>query len=130
MKKLFTVITTALSIAACSTAADDPYCFVSTGSGATAVTGPTTGLVNQPLVFNVVFKIYSSCGNFDSFYASSGFPKEITAKVDYEGCNCDNKETTKTEQYTFTANASGTYELRFKTDVATAPIVKTITITQ
>lgn len=130
MKKLFILITGVLCLSGCSTGVEDPYCFVSTGAGATAVTGPATGQVNQPLVFNVTFKTYSTCGVFDAFNASEGFPKQITAKVDYEGCNCDNKEATKTEQYTFTANAAGTYELRFTTETVNTPIVKTVTITQ
>lgn len=130
MKKALIALASIFILSACSTSTNGDYCFLSTAAGATAVTGPDTGQVNQPLVYNVAFKVYSTCGVFDSFSATEGFPKQITAKVNYEGCNCDSRESVKTENYTFIPTAAGTYELKFITEVTNTPIVKTVTVTQ
>jgi hypothetical protein len=130
MKKLFILLAGAFIMASCSTSSDEPYCYTSTGSASLAVTGPETGQVNQQLVYNVSFKIFNTCGEFDSFAESTGFPKNIVAKVNYEGCNCRAEETTVTKQYNFTATASGTYVLKFATNDVNTPITKTVVISQ
>lgn len=133
MKK-FIAITALFALAfitGCSLSNNEPYCYSAAAAPITNVTGPDTGQVNTPLTFTVLFQAASTCGEFDRFYeATTGFPKDISAVVKYEGCNCDNITTPITKQYTFTAAASGTYVLRFATANSAAPIVKTITITQ
>ncbi|MFP9114500.1 hypothetical protein ACLI1A_11195 [Flavobacterium sp. RHBU_3] len=118
-----------VGISACSLNSDDPYCFVRTGTPILGVSGATTTTINTPITFSVGVQISNSCGAFNSFSETSGFPKDITAIVDYNGCSCDQTESSLTEEYTFTATAAGTYELRFQTDDTEAPIVKTITVT-
>lgn len=133
MKKIIaiTALFAVAFITGCSLSNSDPYCYSSAAAPITNVTGPETGQVNTPLTFTVLMQAASSCGEFDRFYeTTTGFPKDISAIVKYEGCNCDNTTTPITKQYTFTAVASGTYVLRFATANTTAPIVKTITITQ
>lgn len=129
MKKLFLIFAGMLIMASCSTSSSEPYCFTSTGSASLAVVGPDTGQINQQLTYNVSFKILNSCGVFDSFAESTGFPKTVVAKINYEGCSCKNEETTVTKPYTFTATAAGTYVLKFATNDVNAPITKTVTIT-
>lgn len=118
-----------IGISACSLSNDEPYCFVRTGTPIVGVSGATTTTINTPITFNVGIKISNSCGAFNSFSETSGFPKEITAIVDYNGCDCDQTESNISKDYSFTATAAGTYELRFQTDDTEAPIVKTITVT-
>lgn len=130
MKKLFLLLAGMLILASCSTSSSEPYCYTSTGSASLAVTGPETGQVNQQLVYNVSFKIFNSCGAFDSFAESTGFPKNVVAKVNYEGCSCKAEETTLVKPYTFTATAAGTYVLKFATNDINTPITKTVVITQ
>ncbi|MFP9117871.1 hypothetical protein ACLI08_08790 [Flavobacterium sp. RNTU_13] len=134
MMKKFIAITALFVVAfitGCSLSNNEPYCYSAAAAPITSVTGPDTGQVNTPLTFTVLIQAASSCGELDRFYESTtGFPKDISAIVKYEGCNCDNKVTSLSKQYTFTAAASGTYTLRFTTANSAAPIVKTITITQ
>lgn len=127
--KLFALTVFICIIAACSSDADEPYCFVRTAAGITAVSGNTTVAVNKPLVFNVTFKTGNNCGEFDAFSETSGFPKNIAAMINYEGCYCGTGESL-TEEYTFTPTATGTYELRFLTNNPESPaITKTVTVT-
>ncbi|MHA3788874.1 hypothetical protein ACX0HA_11730 [Flavobacterium hauense] len=116
---------------ACSSNNDDPYCFVRQATPATEVTGPTTTTIDLPVVLDVTYLPYGTCGKFNAFSETDIFPKDITIVVDYEGCECPENKDTKVEPYTFKSNKAGTYELRFRTGNTSNPYIsKTITVTE
>lgn len=116
---------------ACSTNDDEQYCFVRQATPAKGVTGPETTAVNIPIVLNVSYLPYGSCGKFYNFSETEIFPKDITIVVDYEGCECPPTEELEVEPYTFKSNKAGTYQLKFLTGNGTNDFIsKTITVTE
>lgn len=94
-----------------------------------AVTGPTTGVVNQELTLNVTFAVDNSCGVFSKFIeTTTEKTKVIEVETKYEGSNCNASATTKTTTYKFKTTAAGTYIFKFKKS-ATEFITQTIVIT-
>lgn len=90
------------------------------GTAATAVTGEeggtTTIAVGASATFDVSFKIPNQCYSFDRFYQQNidAAERQITVNTKYDGCNCQDQESTLTQTYTFTPTTSGTYVLKFK----------------
>lgn len=95
----------------------------------TAVTGPSTTVINTPITLNVSFYIGNSCGQFDQFVSTVTSPRSIVALVNYDGCSCDTESYIVTKPYTFNATTAGTYVLNFLTEDDDAPITRTITVT-
>lgn len=127
--KLFAFVAVLTIGAACSIDEADQYCFNTVATGIEEVTGPATTTVNVPVTFNASFKILSSCGSFSRFSETNGFPKEIVAVVNYEGCRCTQLASTVTKPYTFQSATAGEFILKFiKPDGSS--ISKTVTVTQ
>ncbi|MXN89658.1 hypothetical protein GR160_00315 [Flavobacterium sp. Sd200] len=117
-------------VTACSVGDDEPSCTAQAYSAATAVTGPEETTVNVPITFNVTFAKGTTCGAFNRFAESDGYPKTVMAILDYNGCTCSAVTTQLTQPYTFTASTAGTYVLNFVRGNAQEPLQKTITVTQ
>jgi len=129
--KLLLILIAMLSftvVIACSEDDGDDYCYSSVNTGIDSVAGPETGVVNEPILFEVTFGISSGCGKFVGFI-ESGFPKVISARVDYTGCVCTDIYQIMNEPYTFTAASAGVFELRFIKPDGTY-ITKTVTVTE
>lgn len=130
MRYLFIIIAFAATLAAgCSTDPAGNYCFEQVQTGIDEVTGPETTVINEPVTLQASFKIYNSCGTFNRFNESSGFPKTIRAVVNYSGCNCQEIIKTETKPYIFQYPRTGQYILKFVKPDGTF-ITKTITVTQ
>lgn len=128
--KFLTVLILFAIITACSIDNETKdFCAYQAPMATTVVEGPDSTTVNTPVNLNVSFYIGNSCGTFNSFQTSTGYPKSVVAVVDYAGCTCSTESFIQIKPYTFTASAAGTYELRFVTEDEDAPIVKTITVT-
>ncbi len=127
--KFFTFLAIISLISGCSLHNDEPYCFYQSAVACTNVTGPETTTVDTPIDFQVTFQKANTCGTFNRFNYTSGYPKDILPILDFEGCSCQESTLTDTQPYTFSANAAGTYELRFYTGDGVDPIVKTVIVT-
>lgn len=93
-----------------------------------AVTGPTTGTVNQELTLNVSFAVDNSCGTFNKFIeTTTEKTKVIEVEAKYEGGDCNASTTSKTTTYKFKATTAGTYVFKFKKS-ATEFVTQTIVI--
>lgn len=128
--KFLLLLATIGIISACSLDDDQPYCYYQSAMATTQVGGPNTTIINTPIQIPVSFVVGNGCGTFDRFNESTGYPKQIVAIVTYEGCQCSEEASTGIQNYTFNATTAGTYELRFLTENESAPIVKTITVTE
>lgn len=106
------------------------YCFVTTQAPITQVTGDSITAINVPLVLQVSYNITNGCGSFSRFIESNGFPKEIIAEANYDGCVCTEIFSTQQSPYTFSASQPGEYILRFSTGNSTGFVTRTITVTQ
>lgn len=86
------------------------------GTAAESVTGPTTATVNQVVTLSVQFKVQNTCGSFQSFFqqTTGDMEKTITVNTKYEGCDCDDTVSTKSENFTFTPTAPGVYVFKFR----------------
>jgi len=129
MKFVAIIIITA-TIAACSVDNGVQECTYNQVNPITAVAGPDTVAVDEEITFEVTIKMSNECGELQRFTETNGFPKNISALVIYNDCQCGSTTVSVTEPYTFTASATGTYELKFMTANAGTPIIKTITVTE
>lgn len=81
----------------------------------TAVTGPTTGAINQEITLNVTYVVDNTCGSFNKYVESTnGNTKTIEVEVKYTGSNCGTTPSTKTQPYKFKVTQAGTYVFKFK----------------
>jgi hypothetical protein len=117
-------------IAACSLDSSEPVCFYQAHAPTTIVSGPDSTTVNVPITINVAFTVSNSCGEFNRFAEGTTFPKAIAPIIDYNGCDCTPGNTLNLEPYIFRAPTAGRYVLNFATGTTSAPISKTITVTQ
>jgi len=129
--KLIALFAVLATITACSMEddADNDYCYSSFYTGINEVTGPETTTVDEPIEIMATFNISNGCGEFNRFVATTNYPKQIVALVDYSGCTCTEVLQTVTEPYTFTASEPGEYVLKFIKPDETF-ITKTITVTE
>lgn len=128
LKTMALVLFVSTSFTSCSSDDDSGNSQTTQKEFVTAVTGPTTGTVNQELTLNVTFVIDNSCGQFNKFIvATSGNTNTIEVEAKYTGNNCGTTPSTKTQPYKFTANQAGTYTLKFKKS-ATEFITQTVVI--
>lgn len=67
----------------------------------------------EPIVFQTNILINNTCGSFGHFEESNGYPKIVSALVDYRGCECVTQSSTVTEEYTVTINEPGSYLFKF-----------------
>lgn len=94
----------------------------------TAVTGPTTGTVNQEVALSVTYAVDNSCGQFNKYVETlNGNTKTIEVEAKYVGTNCGTTPATKTEPYKFIVNQAGTYVFKFKKS-ATEFITQTVVV--
>ncbi|QEE49985.1 hypothetical protein FUA48_10455 [Flavobacterium alkalisoli] len=92
---------------------DENYCSQTIYPFVSNVTGPETALTGEEIVLNVSFPIVSNCATFVGFQQNNVFPRNIYPAVQYEGCQCSGTTSTQTEEYTFSADEPGEYELKF-----------------
>lgn len=107
----------------------DQTCKYSGYAFATEVTGPATAIANEEITFAVKINIGNACGVFSKFETSSGFPKEVGAVVDYNGCNCPNQNNFVTKEYKYTPTQEGEFQFKFISGSNTH-ITKTVTVTE
>lgn len=119
----------ATSIACSIEGNDDNYCYTQGYTGIDSVTGPDSTAVGEPIEIEATFKLANGCASFVNFAASNAYPKQIVARVDYNGCTCPDIIETVTETYTFEEDEPGTYMLRFIKPNQTF-IIKSITVTE
>ena len=80
-----------------------------------SVEGDTCGLVNEVIDLDIRFAVMNGCGRFDSYLENfEGDTAYIVVKAIYEGCACTMNIPIITSQYHFESNASGIYNLAFK----------------
>lgn len=128
LKTMALVMFVSTALTSCSNDDDSGNSQTTQKEFVTAVTGPTTGTVNQEVTLNVTFVVDNSCGAFNKYIvATSGNTNTIEVEVKYTGNNCGTTPSTKTQPYKFTANQAGTYTLKFKKS-ATEFITQTVVI--
>lgn len=126
LQMLGLVLFVATGLASCSS--DDAPAIVTKKTVVSAVTGPTTGIVNQELTLNITFAVDNSCGAFNKFIETTADKtKTIEVEAKYEGSNCGTTAATKTTTYKFKSAAAGTYIFKFKKS-ATEYVTQTIVI--
>ena len=81
----------------------------------TAVDGPTEGIPGQEITLTVTYQVDNSCGVFQRFYETiNGNSKTINIEARYDGDNCGDTVSTKTQPYTLTIIEPGTYTFKFR----------------
>lgn len=107
---------------------DENECYFEIQSFATAVTGPTTVNVNEPITFEVVYSPLYGCTSFLKF------DQEIQDNVYYlrvmskgDACSCPDDPLPASVTYSVTITTPGEYTFRFKSDVDSA-IIKNVTV--
>ena len=125
--KLFAFVLAVGTFSSCGV--DDGECSASAYEEILGVSGPVTALVDEEIVFEVDFKLPNTCAIFNDFVENNTFPREIAVDVKYEGCTCNAQNVTTTEEYIFSGDEAGEYELRFKTGPDTY-ITKLVTVTE
>lgn len=94
----------------------------------TAVTGPTTGAVNEDITLTVTYAVDNSCGQFNKYVQTvNGNTKTIEVEAKYVGTDCGTTPATKTEPYKFKVIQAGTYVFKFKKS-ATEFITQTVVV--
>jgi hypothetical protein len=122
-------IITALLVFGCKKQSDENNkCLSFSKSPVTAVTGATTGSINQDIALTVSFKCNNGCGQFGSFeQVRTGNTFEISVIAKYEGCLCTQDIPLRQQVYTFRAGQAGSYQLNF-VQPGGAYITHTITV--
>lgn len=93
-----------------------------------AVTGPETGFINNPITLQVSFMADNACGSFNRFIeTTAGNTKTIEVEAKYEGSQCATVLTSVVTPYTFNVIVPGTFTFRFKKS-ATEFIVHTVVV--
>lgn len=107
---------------------DGNECYYEIVSLATLVTGPTTGVVNEPIVFNVKYLPFDGCTTFLRFNEeriNNVFYLDVISKG--EECGCDKEIEEGTATFSFTPTTPGAYTFRFTSDVDSA-IIKNVIV--
>ncbi|MFV8368771.1 hypothetical protein [Flavobacterium sp. LB2R40] len=121
------VLVVASGFASCSND-DDQQVIITKKSFVSAVTGPTTGTVNQELVLSVTFDVENKCSVFNKFIeTATDNTKVIEVETKLEGVDCGTIPVSKITTYKFKATAAGTYLFKFKKS-ATEFITQTIVV--
>lgn len=90
-------------------------CIINKTAYVTSVNSPTSGVVNQSIIFKVNFGVNNGCGGFGKFIETvNGTSRIIEVEAKYEGCICTQDAPGRTADYKFIANTAGNYELKFK----------------
>lgn len=122
-----------LSLAGCDlSSSDDGNCIrKNVASATTSVTGETTGAVNDTIALSVTYTVDNSCGAFQTFQQENtgAFEKEIGVLAQYEGCDCEETETTLTQTYQFKPTTPGTYLFRFRKGTTPEETYEEFTVT-
>jgi hypothetical protein len=129
--KLFAFILALTTVVGCELGDDDgeQVCFSQVYAPATEVTGPETATINQEVTYFVKFNVTNSCGTFYNFAVSTGFPKQVAAVVNYDGCSCTAQTTSVTKSYKYTPTQAGSYLFQFYAG-NNIYIEKTLTVTE
>ena len=134
--KLIAFVLPLIALSACSLNDNDNFCSIEDRGFVSQVTGADTVVAGEELVLEVTFKITADCGSFIGFYNSSSYPKNIYPRIQYNDDGCDGCATANivlTEEYTFSQETAGEYQLKFLSGVDSSNeaqyITKTITVT-
>lgn len=128
LKTMALVLFVSTAFTSCSSDDDSGTTQTTQKEFVTAVTGPTTGTVNQEVTLNVTFAIDNACGQFNKYVqTTNGNTKTIEVEAKYVGNNCGTTPSTKSEPYKFTVTVAGTYVFKFKKS-ATEFITQTVVI--
>ncbi|RYJ44416.1 hypothetical protein [Flavobacterium beibuense] len=98
---------------------DENYCSQTIYPFVTNVTGPEAALTGEEITLNVSFPIVSNCATFVGFHEGqvtsedNVYTQSIYAAVQYEGCQCSGLTNTQIEEYVFSADEPGEYNLKF-----------------
>ncbi len=97
---------------------DDPVedlCIINKIEFVTSINAPATGMVNQPIITEVKFRIINGCGQFGRFIQiQEGNTQTIEVQAKYVGCYCTQDVPTRTINYTFTPTVAGNYQVKFR----------------
>lgn len=105
------VLTIALSN--CHKTSPDNQCAYYGTTNVGSVTGPDSGLVNQPVDFNVVYSV-CGCGRFDHFGQTiNGDTVTVTVNLKYMGCVCPQICAIPDTVFQFKTAQAGTYYIKF-----------------
>jgi len=134
---LSTVLFLAISLSGCDIGSSSEQTCTASGIGTAAAEvsgeegGTTTIAVGETVTFNVSFKIPNLCYSFDRFFQQNidASERQITVNTKYDGCNCEDQETTLTKPYSFTPTTAGNYILKFKKS-NTEYFVRNVTVTE
>lgn len=117
MRRLYfitSILFSALSLLACTRSGDDGDCISFKRAPVEKVEGPATGLVNQEIKLNVVFRCACTSGQLDRFEKSTnGDTTTVNVIARYAGCTCLTAAPLQQAVYTFKATEARTYYLKF-----------------
>ena len=139
--KVFALFLTLTTLTGCLSD-DENYCSQTIYPFVSNVTGPDTALTGEEIAINVSFPIVANCATFTGFNKSQltsennnddVYTQNIYAAVQHEGCQCSGPTTTQTEEFTFSADEPGEYNLKFingsnQDNTQYTYITKTITV--
>ena len=97
----------------CHKTSTDNQCAYDGTIPVTSVSSPDSGLVNQPVNFNIVCGI-CDCGHFDHFGQTvNGDTITVTANLKYVGCVCPQDCELLDTVFQFKATQAGNYYIKF-----------------
>lgn len=113
MKKLIVIGLVGLLVAfGCKKPEDS--CDEQIATAAFVVDYPDSVFTGEPFSLGVNYIVENSCADVGTFDGKlDGNTLEVQLKVEYMGCDCENKFEEKTVSYPVIFDESGTYELKF-----------------
>lgn len=118
LQSVLLVLFTATVLISCNKDDDSPSppALITKNAFVTAISGPTTGKVDETITLNVVFTVDNSCGDFNKFIdVTIDKEKGLQVQAKYPSAICDKKvPEPKTTTYKFKSTAKGSYIIRFK----------------
>lgn len=115
-KSIFILLLSFIIFMSCSDDDDNDCITYEEIANVTDVQAPETATVNETVDVTVTFQVKNSCGEFARFDETvSGMTRTVAVEALYEGCNCAQVITSRTETYTFTITTAGEHLLRFRT---------------
>lgn len=124
IKTLLFVIVFSLVFSSCN----DNDCYRIERGEITNVSGPTSGVVGEDMVFTISFYAYNGCGSFHSIKSNRvGSSVYVEANVKYRGCICPEVLVEFQKDFVLRPTEQGVYTLVFQNNVQ-EQITLTITV--
>ena len=110
---LFFMLTILLTLNACKLDASGD-CYFEAPAYPTAVDGPSTGTLNQPINLNMTFQLANGCGSYlrTETYTDAD-TTEVIIRARYQGCVCTQQLITTQQTYTYTPSRTGAHYFRY-----------------